>query len=432
MKIIISILFIVEFILLMNFFIQVLYKKGFSFKLGLTFGVLYFIFIPIGILIFTGKVNLVKTDFSHTTLTDVYLNKDLKASFILILYILSLIIYLYFFKKKEKKEEISFKPRLKFYLFIYFISQLIILLGSGLLEGGNWYHARHLFMIKYGTLGVFLAFITNATKILIIASIIYLWTKKELKFLQFLFYILSFTLFDMFISGNRIYLFTTFVLVGLIILKRKKLKILISLPFLLPIVYYVGYFGSIFRHIRGPLFQNGIPTLKVFNEALARAIKLDPPNLTSFFLNISESVNFNVIYNIINNFDKSLYGATYLKTFVFYIPRSIWQDKPESITKITANYFGSSSLVTTIFGEMHMNFSYIGILLLPLILYLTDSFLSYFKFNNQIFKYILFMMGILIFRMPFSDEILTYIFLLLIIYISNKKFVLKKNINEEV
>ena len=143
MTILISILFTIEFILLLRFLIKTLFNKGFTFKLGIAFGLLYFIFIPIGILLFTGKVDIVKTDFGSTKLTDVFLNKDIKASFILISYIFSIIIYLYFFNIKNYKKTKEFNPKLKLYLIVYFASLLIILIGSGLLKGGNWYHNRH-------------------------------------------------------------------------------------------------------------------------------------------------------------------------------------------------------------------------------------------------------------------------------------------------
>ncbi len=428
MSVLISILFAIEFLLILHFFIHTLFKKGFTFKLGLSFAVLYFIFIPVWILILTGKVDLVKIDFGWTSLTDVYLNKDIKASLLLIVYLFALIIYLYFFnfyKSTEDSSKKEYKPNLKLYFIIYIVSFLIILIGSGLLEGGNWYSSRHSFLIKYGIFAVLTSFMMNSAKILIIASLVYLWTNDKLKFRSFIFYILAFTVFDMIFTGNRIYIFSTFAIIGLLLFKKYPQRVLIGLPILVPVLFYVGYFAAIFRHIRGPLFKEGIPTFTVFKNTLERAIHLDPPNLTTFFLNISESVNFNVIYNIFNRYDEYLYGATYFKPFVYFIPRSVWAEKPESITKIAANYFGSSSLVTTVIGEMHMNFAYWGILLLPFVLFFIEYFFSKFKMNSPIFNYILFIMGILILRMPFSDDILMYIFMTLIFYFSNLKPVIK-------
>jgi len=425
MIILIKTIFIIQFILLIWYFIYTLFYVGFNFKLGFTFGVLYFIFIPINILIFTGKIPLVKTDFGSTTLSDVILARDIKASFLLIAYLFSIIFYLYFSKQRTVPDtkKITLKP--KVYLLIYLINIIIIFIGSGLLEGGNWYSSRHNFMVKHGNIAVLLTYLSTAAKLLIIASLIYFWTKKKISTRTFFAYILIFTVLDMVFTGNRIYVFSTFAIIGLIFMKKYPHKIFIGLPIVLPLTYYVGYFFSIFRHIRGPLFQQGIPSFKVFYSAFERAVRLDPPNIVYFFLNISESVNVNVIYNIFNNFDKTLYGVSYLKLFMFYIPRSIWESKPESITKIVANHFGSASLVTTMIGEIHINFYYLGIILLPLLLYFTEYILYKIKFNIGLFNYVHFIMGILIFRMPFSDEILIYLFLVFILYVTNKKFVIK-------
>ncbi len=150
----------------------------------------------------------------------------------------------------------------------------------------------------------------------------------------------GFALFDMFVSGNRIYLFVTIVILALFVVKKHPVKSLIATPFLMPIIFLFGYFGNIFRHMRGPLFVDGWPTYDVFVYSLKRAIRIDPPKIDSFFLNMSESINVNVIYNIFDNYQDTLYGATYLKTLLFYVPRSIWEGKPESITVIAANVYG--------------------------------------------------------------------------------------------
>ena len=84
---IISLLFIIESLLISLIFFYLIFNKGFTFKGGIAFGVLYFIFIPIWVLIITGKIPLDLTNFSKTTLTDVILKTNIKASFILLLYL---------------------------------------------------------------------------------------------------------------------------------------------------------------------------------------------------------------------------------------------------------------------------------------------------------------------------------------------------------
>ena len=172
--------------------------------------------------------------------------------------------------------------------------------------------------------------------------------------------------------------------------------------------------------MRGPLFEQGIPTFSVFVASLLRAISLEPPKVSMFFLEISESINMNVLYLIFNSYDKFLYGSTYLKPLFFYLPRSIWTSKPESITTLAAKEFGGASLVTTIIGEMYMNFYLFGIILTPIFLLIMDYlFTKLLKNFGAISGIILFIFGVLIFRMPFSDEFLVFIFLWIILVITS-------------
>ena len=102
------------------------------------------------------------------------------------------------------------------------------------------------------------------------------------------------------------------------------------------------------------------------------------------------------------------------------MPRSIWTSKPESITTLAAKEFGGASLVTTIIGEMYMNFYLFGIILTPIFLLIMDYFFTKLLKNfGAISGIILFIFGVLIFRMPFSDEFLVFIFLWIILVITS-------------
>ena len=429
----ISVLFIIDFFLIFLIMIYTLLKKGVTFKVGISFGVLFFVFIPVGIMIFTGTLELSKADFNYTTLSDVVLGNNIHSSLLLIGYLFSLLVYLYFPPRYSTVEfSNEFKPNLKGYLITYVIGMLIVFVGSGLLDGGDWYQNREHFMQSNGAFAVLIVFIVNSAKILFISTLFYKWLRNDLSFYAFMFFTLIFVVIDMVFSGNRIYLFCTAILICFIFLKRYTKKTLIASPFLFPATFFFGYFASIFRHMRGPLFLNGLPTIDVFIAALNRAMVLEPPNPKLFFIGISESINVNVIYNLFNRYDDFLLGATYFKPLFFYVPRSIWQGKPESITVITANSFGGSSLVTTIIGEMFMNFSVYGIIILPIVLWFTEGFItkslsSYGSISNIVG----FFFGILFFRMPFSDEILVFLFLLLILTLFNVfkkyKFIFPEN-----
>lgn len=434
MELLISVLFIIEFFLILIILFYSLFKKGLNFKVGLSFAVIYFIFIPLFVMIYSGKLELSLIDFGSTSLKDVYLKKNIKTSFILIFFIFSIILFLYFPSLKKPKKNIVFKPSIISYLVIYIFVTLIIFIGSGLLEGGNWYDNRHDFYISYGSFALLLAFILNSSKILIISSITHKFLNDKIKYFYFLIFILIFSIIDMIFSGNRIYLFCTLLIIGLLFIKKNPIKTIIYAPIITPLIVILGYFISVFRHMRGKLFHAGIPSLDLFSNLFLEAVKKDPLNISSFLLGISESVNVNVIYNLFNTFDNFLYGATYLKSFVFFIPRSVWPSKPESITLITANEYGSVSLVTTIIGEMYMNFYLIGILILPFFLWIIDNLLSYtINKYGEISNVLMFVFGILIFRMPFSDELLVFVFCAIIIktayIIKNTRFKFKNNEN---
>lgn len=418
MQHIVSILFIIEFLLIIYVFFRLLFKNGLTFRGGIAFALLFFIFIPIWVIIITGSIKLNKSDFGLTRIVHVVLAKEIKSSFLFIGYIFSIILYLYFPVKifASYKQNMIFKPSIKSYLIIYTVCMMINFIGSGMLDGGNWYHNRHEFFDSHGSFAVLVAFVLNSSKILIITSLIYQWVSDHLKFKKFIIFVVSFTVIDMIFSGNRIYLFCTAIIIGMVILKKYTKTMLLLMPIILPSILFMGYFASIFRHMRGPLFEKGFPTLETFNTSFKRAMELDPITPKTFFLNISESVNVNVIYEVFNNYDNFLYGTTYLKSLVYYLPRSIWEGKPESITVIAADFLGGSSLVTTIIGEMFMNFSYFGMLFLPVFLWLTNGLLSYgLRTYSSISGIIMFFFGILFFRMPFSDEFLVFVFLVIIL-----------------
>jgi len=410
-----------------------LLKKGVTFKVGISFGVLFFIFIPVWIMILTGTLELSHADFHYTTLSNVVFDNNIHNSLLLLGFLFSIVLYLYFPSRYYNVEANNkFKPSLKGYLIIYVIGMLIVFIGSGLLEGGDWYQNREHFMQSNGALAVLIVFLVNSAKILFISSLFFKWLKNDLNVYRFMFFILLFVVIDMVFSGNRIYLFCTAILIGFVFVKRYPKKTLIAFPLLFPATFFLGYFASIFRHMRGPLFANGLPTFEVFIAAFNRAMVLEPPNPKSFFIGISESINVNVIYDLFNRYDDFLLGATYFKPLFFYVPRSIWEGKPESITVITANSFGGSSLVTTIIGEMFMNFSLLGIIILPIVLWFIEGFITkHLRPYGSISNIVGFFFGILFFRMPFSDEFLVFVFLVLILtffnVFKNYKFKLTKN-----
>ena len=187
----ISGIFIIEFLLIVLIMFYILLKKGVTFKVGISFGVLFFIFIPIWVMIITGSLELSNADFYYTTITDVIIVKNIRGSLLLIAFLFSIIIYLYFPSRYSNLDvNNEFKPSIKSYFIIYIIGMMIVFIGSGLLEGGNWYQNRHHFFESAGSLAVLTAFIINSSKVLIISSLVYKWISNELTLYKFLFFVI--------------------------------------------------------------------------------------------------------------------------------------------------------------------------------------------------------------------------------------------------
>ncbi len=420
MYILIKLQFIILFFLYLYFF-TALIKKGFTFSLGILFGVLYFIFIPLSIFISTNVLEISIMDFSSTNLVDIVLEDNIHESLILIGYLYSILVFIYFSEFHNDKVPLKPKPSLlhwKSYFILALLAGLFIFIAAGIHQGGNWYVSREVFFKEGGSLALVLAFSYIALKIIFMASILTAYENREINFVKFIMVILLFAIIDIVLTGNRIYVFVLIAAIVINLIIHYKFKILLFGLFVIPF----GYMLSIYRHMRGGLFTEGIPSLNNIIDMISKAIEKDPPRIDTFLLGISESVNFNVLYEVFNyiTFNNALWGETFLKSFTFIIPRSLWPDKPLSITQFAGEWFAPESehlsLVTTIIGEVHANFYLFGIVLLPIILFFTDQILKKVFSTTIMANMLFFILGLLIFRMPYSDILLVSIFIFIFIF----------------
>jgi len=114
------------------------------------------------------------------------------------------------------------------------------------------------------------------------------------------------------------------------------------------------------------------------------------------------------------------------------VPRSIWEDKPLTITTQTMDLLtpgvDSLSLVATLIGEVHYNFWYIGLLLIAPLMQLTKHIL--FLYNKHQYGPLFFLnfcFGVLFFRMSYSDTMIQFLFSVLLIYILGQFKVMNTN-----
>lgn len=77
-----------------------------------------------------------------------------------------------------------------------------------------------------------------------------------------------------------------------------------------------------------------------------------------------------------------LYGYSYIKPFVFWIPRAIWENKPEGLSSLVVEkIYGTSkgseySTGFTLAGEFYANFGFVGMLICSLMIGLSIGFVS--------------------------------------------------------
>jgi len=113
------------------------------------------------------------------------------------------------------------------------------------------------------------------------------------------------------------------------------------------------------------LYEMGWPeTIELFNKNFASTKSA----IWFFLVNADFSVaydNYLYILKNINNFGE-LFGSTLVKVFIFFIPRSVWPDKPLDaqglIVEEGINYTfaGGTSQSMNFIGELYWNYGFLG------------------------------------------------------------------------
>ncbi|MDH7197391.1 hypothetical protein QE665_21090, partial [Escherichia coli] len=118
--------------------------------------------------------------------------------------------------------------------------------------------------------------------------------------------------------------------------------------------------------------------------------------------------------------------------FIFFIPRSLLENKIESVTVIAGQMLDGReglSLVTLLPGEAILNFGCVFFIFLPFVVVIFNRFALLISKGN-INNWALLGYGLLIMRFPFSDVFIQYIATTLLIMFGNRlsKFKFKKNL----
>lgn len=210
----------------------------------------------------------------------------------------------------------------------------------------------------------------------IISSIVLLYEKGFKK--QYLIYFAILIVFYSLQGENRFRVILALLFVLMYYLKTINLK----MP---PFKYYI--LGFVFLLFSFPLKEVGKAYQETGNINFSEVIKDSFDEFTE-----GESGDMSFIeqsagmIGAIDIKDKIFYGETYESIFFFFVPRSLWPEKPilnqwQHDISITGRDFGEMGQISLISGEAYANFRYIGVFLISFFVGRWYSFL-YNSYSN--------------------------------------------------
>lgn len=367
--------------------------------IGTCFGIYFFYLAPLTILYTTGSFN--KGIFlAVTSLVNIDASRDLEPVLLMFALLLSMAFAILFIAKggvndfcKPNSLDNEIDSNLLWRILIissvlYMIFAGYDILSNNILSGdAHWYESRHESMsVENGSIiNVLFTYLRNVARTVFFGTLICAWYRKLFRhdLLFFAIYIITVAL-DIYMSGNRFILAATAILIGYLLLVRKK-YFFISMCSIL--VFPVAWLGTIFMSVRGVMYSNSgsfSELVSLFKDKSSEA----NDQLIFVLTNMVEGINFNTFVSIFYDAPKRLpflWGETFLTPFVFWIPRSIWEDKPPRVGQFIGEaYTGNSdlSIVATFFGETWLNFGYAAVLFVPVL------FLVAFIFINALLKHL--------------------------------------------
>lgn len=394
------------------FYSYLFYQKRLMFEFGFSFSGNYFLIPPVLFLLFN-EVLPAPIDFIGTSIPNINL---VEYQFELLMVLISWVTVNQFnfilsrFKFKNSWSKLrNINDSILFRLFFaYEFLAFFVFIASGLDSGGShWAKSKEEFMKDSGSLGLLLAFLTAGARYSFVALSFYkLLEGKDRLFASVLMMICGIT--DLYTTGNRItVLLIVFCFFMYFLMKKKYLFImclgLLAVPF--------GWAMTIYRFIRSQIHSESsmISGLTKGLDVAEQMLQLSTSAFFEFVSGVTESVNVNVlmgIYKVFGTQEDFLLGSTYAKAIVWWIPRSIYEDKPVTITLEAAKIFApysNVSLVTTALGESFANFGFFSVLFLPLILLMVRLLIDKLCVTSGYAECVKLVYGFLLFRMAFSD-----------------------------
>ncbi len=395
--------------------------------------IIYFIIIPLFYYVLNGELNL---NDATAPATYYYLESDYDTQSNILLFLVSFLItniiiiifeniFANTLKIGTKKYDFETDSKLNIawlFSFGFLIAYYFIVMKGA----DHWYHAKGEFFENYGTVGVIFGFLLFGSKMYFLSEFFKAIDKNHNK-LKLALYALSIIAAELYVTGNRVFIFVFAYTFLFYLILNKKYKYLLWLLVISVISAFVLGCYSVFRSY---LYSEG------FEVALDRTIEFIATNSVIYdyvFKAIFETVNINILMSLYKSADfinLDLTHLTFLKPFIFFIPRSLLENKIESVTVIAGQMLDGReglSLVTLLPGEAILNFGCIFFIFLPFVVVIFNRFALLISKGN-VNNWALLGYGLLIMRFPFSDVFIQYIATTLLIMFGNRlsKFKFKK------
>jgi len=271
---------------------------------------------------------------------------------------------------ERAKEELSKKFLASCALLMILDLAINIYMRGGILEyfAQNWYLKNTDLLESYGQIFVIYLFFQMALQ-LVLTAVVALSVRQKIVSGNGGGEVASgiiLMLLNMIASGNRVYLALLLLYFACLVVNLKRWKLASKLAVLIPILVLIF---SIWAQIRGALSD----PLSAIDRHIDTAAAYEGNYILNRLIDVTEGANIIFLLNIIKDFGQThpfLQGDSFLKAVVFWIPRSVLPDKPESFAVTTAALYESgaeTSFSSTIVAELYANFGLLVVLLLPFV-----------------------------------------------------------------
>jgi len=399
--------------------------------LGWLVGLGFFILAPLTVMVLNGGYEMpsfydVSDSYARVDLSNLkYFTPFLVISLSLLLAFGTIILFAPEPGNDKRRAEVVFdQSKLKRVVLVTAGLALLDYLAKIWMQGGfaafflsHWYNRQGDLVARLGDSYVFYSWLSQANQIVFTAGAV-LYTHCELKRRRidwrFSMLILLLFLLQTVMTGNRIF-FALYLLsfgISCWLLRRKKLiALLLTIAPALVLVF------SAWAYFRANLADIGENIPGYFDNDLGN------PTVTSL-MNALEGGDTMLLFHVINDYGSKyefMYGASYARVLVFWIPRRFYQDKAAGFSsQLAAIYEPGTSLAATQLGELYANFGLFSVLLLPvitmLILSLSEKLTSE-PNNHALLPAVTFLLSIWFARSSFDDNFITFVFVMLLLWV---------------